>query len=203
MSASGVSDGGLTTTMLPAIRIGPRPRKARLVGEFQGTINAATPIGCRTMTTLPLGLGSSSSSPRATRSSSGTKLDPASWEHGHFLLPAVVTGVDHTFDIVTCEQFGPVIPILPFDDDDEAIGLANDSPFGLTSSVWTNDLERADRLARRIEAGSTFINVHRGGATGVDMPHGGFKESGLGRGHGVIALEGQFELHTISTHRPC
>jgi aldehyde dehydrogenase len=138
----------------------------------------------------------------ATVTTVGTKLDPDAWEHGHYLLPTVVTGADHSFDVVSCEQFGPVIPILPFDDEDEAIALANDSSFGLTSSIWTNDVPRAERLARRIEAGSTFINIHRGGATGVDMPHGGFKESGLGRSHGVVALEDQFELHTISSRRP-
>jgi aldehyde dehydrogenase len=138
----------------------------------------------------------------ATVTTVGSKLDPDVWKHGHYLLPTIVTGADHSFDVVSCEQFGPVIPILPFDDEAEAIALANDSDFGLTSSIWTNDLPRANRVARRIQAGSTFINVHRGGATGVDMPYGGMKESGLGRGHAVVALEEQFELHTISSRRP-
>jgi aldehyde dehydrogenase len=114
----------------------------------------------------------------------------------------VITDVGNEADVVRCEQFGPVIPIMPFDTEDEAIGLANDSQFGLAASVWTPDEERGFRLARRVQAGSTFINVHRRGASGVDMPFGGFKESGLGRGHGVVALEEQFELHTISSRRP-
>ena len=132
----------------------------------------------------------------------GRKLDDAAWERGHFVLPAIVTDVGHEADVVRCEQFGPVIPIMPFETEDEAVALANDSQFGLAASVWSPDEERAFRLARRIEAGSTFINIHRRGASGVDMPFGGFKESGLGRGHGVVALEEQFELHTISSRRP-
>jgi aldehyde dehydrogenase len=132
----------------------------------------------------------------------GRKLDDAAWERGNFLLPAVVTDVGQDADVVRCEQFGPVIPVIPFDTEDEAIALANDTNFGLAASVWTPDEERAFRLARRVQAGSTFINVHRRGASGVDMPFGGFKESGLGRGHGVVALEEQFELHTISSRRP-
>ena len=138
----------------------------------------------------------------ATVRTVGQRLDPASWDRGTFLLPAVVSDVDRSLDIVTCEQFGPAIPIMPFDDEDEAIALANDSQFGLSSSIWTVDEERALRLARRVEAGTTFINVHRRGASGIDMPFGGVKESGLGRSHGVIAFEEQLELHTISTRRP-
>ena len=123
-------------------------------------------------------------------------------EVGFFHLPTVITGVDHSFGIVEAEQFGPVIPIMPFDTVDDGIRLANDTKFGLASSIWTSDEDRGFELARRIEAGSTFINTHRPGSSGVDMPFGGFKESGLGRGHGVVALEEQFELHTLSSRRP-
>ena len=132
----------------------------------------------------------------------GSKLDEDAWPYGWYQLPAVVSDADQSYEVVKCEQFGPVIPILPFKTEDEAIVLANDNNYGLTSSVWTPDEERAWRLARRIQAGSTFINVHRRGASGVDMPYGGFKESGLGRGHGVVALEEQLEMHTLSTRRP-
>jgi aldehyde dehydrogenase len=132
----------------------------------------------------------------------GSKLEPAAWGRGHFHLPTVITDVDHSAKVVACEQFGPAIPIMPFDSIDEAIGLANDSEYGLAASIWTGDEERGFRLAREIEAGTTFVNTHRPGSSGVDMPFGGFKESGLGRGHGVVALEEQFELHTVSSRRP-
>jgi aldehyde dehydrogenase len=132
----------------------------------------------------------------------GRELDPSSWGKGCFHMPTVISDVDSTFQIVTCEQFGPAIPIMPFSSEDEAVALANNSEYGLASSIWTRDEDHGIALARRIEAGTTFINVHRAGASGIDMPFGGVKQSGVGRGHGVIALEEQFELHTISTRRP-
>jgi aldehyde dehydrogenase len=94
----------------------------------------------------------------------GKKLDADAWSHGWYQLPTVVSDADQSYEVVKCEQFGPVIPILPFRTEDEAIRMANDSNYGLTSSVWSHDEERAWRLARRIQAGSTFINVHRRGA---------------------------------------
>jgi aldehyde dehydrogenase len=138
----------------------------------------------------------------ATVTSVGERLDAATWDEGCFHLPTIVTDVDHGSRLVASEQFGPVIPILPFDSEDEAIAKANDTNFGLASSIWTADEARGFDLARRIEAGTTFINVHRLGASGPDMPFGGMKESGIGRGHGVISLEEQFEIQTLSTRRP-
>ena len=128
-------------------------------------------------------------------------IDDNQWGRGLFIAPHVVTEVDYNAPIVTCEQFGPVVPILPFDTEDEAVRLANDTEFGLASSVWTSDEDRGWKVARRIQAGSTFINAHAG-ASGVDMPFGGFKWSGVGRSHGIVALEEQFELQTVSTRQP-
>jgi len=125
-------------------------------------------------------------------------VSEAEWADGYFIRPHIATGVDHRDAVVSCEQFGPVIPIMPFADEDEAIRLANDSEFGLASSIWSADEDHAWDLARRIDAGTTFINTHAV-SSAVDMPFGGFKFSGLGRGHSVIGLEEQFELQTIST----
>ncbi|MBI4454349.1 MAG: aldehyde dehydrogenase family protein [Acidobacteria bacterium] len=122
------------------------------------------------------------------------------WKNGYFILPHIVTGVDHRHRVVTCEQFGPIIPIISFDTEEEAVRLANDSEFGLASSIWTEDIEHAWELARKIDAGTTFVNTHAV-ASAVDMPFGGFKWSGLGRSHGVIALEEQYELQTLSTRK--
>lgn len=132
----------------------------------------------------------------------GEQLDPSTWDRGYFHLPTVITGADQSSTVVRCEQFGPVVPILPFTAIEEGIALANDTEFGLAASIWTSDEDRGFSLARGIEAGTTFINTHRPGSSGVDMPFGGFKQSGLGRGHGTVALEEQFELHTLSTRRP-
>jgi aldehyde dehydrogenase len=124
----------------------------------------------------------------------GGKVDPAGWDDGNFMLPAVVTGARADAPIVAEEQFGPVVPVLAVDSDDAAIDAANASEYGLAASLWTEDVERAERLARRIEAGSVFINVHRVGASAIDMPFGGFKKSGLGRSHGAIAVEENTEV---------
>ena len=132
----------------------------------------------------------------------GRPLDKEAWPFGHFMLPTVVSELAHDSRLVQCEQFGPVAPIVLFDTEDEAIRLVNDSEYGLSSSLWTRDEERAFALAPRIEAGTTFINVHRRGASAVDMPFGGFKQSGIGRSHGVVAVEEQLELHTVSSRRP-
>lgn len=132
----------------------------------------------------------------------GMKLDESSWERGYFHMPTVITNVDHSYRVVQEEQFGPIVPVMPFSTIEEGVGLANDTNFGLAASIWTSDEDRGLTLAREIQAGTTFINTHRPGSSGVDMPFGGFKESGLGRGHGVVALEEQFELHTLSTRRP-
>lgn len=131
----------------------------------------------------------------------GTKGD-VEWDKGWFQLPTIVTSVGDEADIVTAEQFGPAIPIMPFDSVDEAIRRANRSSYGLASSIWTADEDRGLELALSIEAGTTFVNTHRPGSSAVDMPFGGIKESGIGRGHGVIAVEEQLELHTVSSRRP-
>jgi aldehyde dehydrogenase len=136
----------------------------------------------------------------ATVTTLGTKLDPDGWDGGYFLLPTVVTDLEPGAELVTCEQFGPVVPVLPFDEDDEVVDLANNSEFGLAASVWTEDREHALRVARRLECGSVFINVHRIGASDVSMPFGGFKGSGIGRGHGITALEACTELQTIADY---
>ena len=132
----------------------------------------------------------------------GTALDPNSWDMGWFHLPTVVTEIDQAADLVQTEQFGPVIPILRYGSIEQGIRLANDTSYGLASSIWTSDEERGFDLARLLEAGTTFVNTHRPGSSAVDMPFGGMKESGIGRGHGIVALDEQFELHTISSRRP-
>ncbi|GAA5210762.1 aldehyde dehydrogenase family protein [Streptomyces thinghirensis] len=131
----------------------------------------------------------------------GRKNDPSSWDRGYFMLPSVVTGIAPGAPLVTREQFGPIIPILPFDTEDEAISQANDSEFGLAASVWSEDVDHALALARRVEAGSVFVNTHRMGSSDQSMPFGGIKQSGLGRNHGMWAIEECTELQAIS-HRP-
>lgn len=121
----------------------------------------------------------------------------ADLERGQFIRPTIVTGLPHDHELVLDEQFAPIMPILPFDDEDEAIAEANRTEFGLASSVWSDDLDHAERVARRIEAGSTFINAHRLGASVPLTPFGGVKQSGIGRTHGHYSIEHCTEEHAI------
>jgi succinate-semialdehyde dehydrogenase/glutarate-semialdehyde dehydrogenase len=100
-----------------------------------------------------------------------------------FYAPAVLTNVTHDMRIMREEIFGPVIPIITVDSEEEAIQLANDSNFGLSASVWTLDREKGDRIARRIEAGSVWINDHMYSHGTCQCSWGGVKESGIGRAH--------------------
>ena len=101
-----------------------------------------------------------------------------------FYAPAVLTNVTHDMRIMREEVFGPVVPIVTVASEDEAIELANDSPFGLGASVWTDDREKGRRIARRIESGMVWINDHMYSHGAMQTPWGGVKESGLGRSHG-------------------
>jgi succinate-semialdehyde dehydrogenase/glutarate-semialdehyde dehydrogenase len=102
---------------------------------------------------------------------------------GNFYMPAVLTGVNHSMRIMKEEIFGPVLPIITVDSEEEAIDLANDSEFGLGASVWTADQERAGKIAERLECGNVWINDHMYSAGMCQCSWGGVKDSGLGRSH--------------------
>jgi succinate-semialdehyde dehydrogenase/glutarate-semialdehyde dehydrogenase len=110
--------------------------------------------------------------------------DPA----GLFYEPTVLTGVDHNMTIMRDETFGPVLPIMTFKTEEEAIKLANDSPYGLTASVWTKNITKGRRIAERIEAGTVMVNevVYTHGI--AQTPWGGVKDSGYGTTHGRAGL---------------
>ena len=103
--------------------------------------------------------------------------------NGAFYAPAVLTGVTHEMRIMREEIFGPVVPIVTVDSEDEAISLANDSEFGLGTSVWTLDRPKGERIARRIQSGMVWINDHMYSHGACQCSWGGVKDSGLGRAH--------------------
>lgn len=117
----------------------------------------------------------------------GRRPEGAPYEKGNFYLPTVLTEVDPGSRVMTEEVFGPAVPIVPVKDLDEAIALANNSIYGLGSSIWTRDLNRATRAAERLEAGYTWVNSVA--KIYDELPFGGFKQSGLGQEHGIEAID--------------
>ncbi len=107
---------------------------------------------------------------------------------GFFFEPTVITAVDHSFACVKEETFGPVLPIMTFKTDEEAIQLANDSHYGLTASVWSRNFKRARKIASKVRAGTVNINECTYTYALSQTPWGGIKESGFGRTHGIEGL---------------
>ncbi len=117
---------------------------------------------------------------------------------GYFQKPTLVLNADQNLTVVREEQFGPVLPIAKFKTEDDAIALANDSDFGLCSSVWSADAERAVAVSRQLEAGYTYLNNHGPMAQDGRGPFGGFKQSGVGRNLGYDGVLAFAEPHSIS-----
>jgi acyl-CoA reductase-like NAD-dependent aldehyde dehydrogenase len=107
---------------------------------------------------------------------------------GWFHQPTVVTKVDHSMELMTEETFGPVLPIMTFKTDDEAVALANDSIYGLTAAVFTSDMRRGREIAERIDAGTVMVNEVVYTHAVAQTPWGGVKQSGYGRTHGRLGL---------------
>jgi acyl-CoA reductase-like NAD-dependent aldehyde dehydrogenase len=112
----------------------------------------------------------------------GPGLDP-----GFFVEPTVFADVRSTMEIAQEEVFGPVLAVIPFDDEDDALRIANGTRYGLAAGVWTESLPRALRMTRALQAGQIWVNTYR--ALAVQVPFGGFKESGFGREKGEQALD--------------
>jgi acyl-CoA reductase-like NAD-dependent aldehyde dehydrogenase len=107
---------------------------------------------------------------------------------GDFYEPTLLVDVDHTMDCMTEETFGPTLPVMKVRDADEAVRLANDSQYGLQASVWTKDTTKGERLARMIEAGVVTVNDAQINYVALELPMGGWKESGLGSRHGADGI---------------
>ncbi len=131
----------------------------------------------------------------ATLVTGGKRLDP-----GYFYAPTLLTNVDPDSEIAQQEIFGPVLAVITFDDDDDAVRIANNSIYGLAGAVFSADQDRALAVARRIRAGS--FSVNGGNYFSADAPFGGFKQSGVGREMGVAGLEEFLERKTFATPAP-
>jgi phenylacetaldehyde dehydrogenase len=114
---------------------------------------------------------------------------------GYYVKPTVMADVKGSMRVVQEEIFGPVVVAQRFDELDEVAALANDTPYGLSASIWSNDLRAVHRLVPKIRAGTVWVNTH--GPVDANMPFGGFKHSGIGREHGRVGIEMYTEVKSV------
>ncbi|WP_182909182.1 aldehyde dehydrogenase [Microbispora sp. H13382] len=125
----------------------------------------------------------------------GRRASGPGLEQGFFVQPTIFTDVTPDMPLAQEEVFGPVLAVLPFDDEDEAIAIANNSRYGLAAAVWTRDVDRAVRCTRALDVGTVWVNCYR--AAGVQAPSGGVKDSGFGRERGEEALDDYLTVKNV------
>ena len=114
---------------------------------------------------------------------------------GWFVEPTIFTNVKNDMRIAREEVFGPILTVIPFDTDDEAIDIANDTPYGLAAAIWTSSIERTVKLPKRLEAGTVWVNAYR--VVSYLAPFGGYKSSGLGRENGLESIKEYLEVKSV------
>ena len=120
---------------------------------------------------------------------------PQGLEKGYFVKPTAFADVNNNMQIARTEIFGPVLSIIPFESEEEAISIANDTPYGLLNFIQTQDQKKANRVARKLRSGMVDIN---GAGLAPDAPFGGYKHSGIGREAGILGLEEYLEVKAVS-----
>ena len=127
----------------------------------------------------------------------GGDQPPEGIDKGFYVRPTLFGNVDNSMKIAREEIFGPVLVVIPYEDDEDAIRIANDSEYGLAGFILSNSLERSVAVARRLRAGS--IGLNGTAPYGVDTPFGGYKSSGIGRQNGVVGFEQYLEVKSVAS----
>jgi acyl-CoA reductase-like NAD-dependent aldehyde dehydrogenase len=131
----------------------------------------------------------------------GVPLDASTWDEGYFLRPRLVLDAEQSDELVSVEQFGPLLPLVSYDSDEQALAFANDSEYGLGGSVWSADVERATALAQRLETGVSFVNAHvQSDEAHRFMPFGGVKQSGIGWENSPAGIAEYLQFHSVDIH---
>lgn len=125
----------------------------------------------------------------------GRRANPDAFPNGYFFSPTILSNVAPDSFIAQNEVFGPVLSVIPFEDEEEAIAIANGTPYGLAAGVWTLDIRRAHRMARQLQAGTVWINMYR--AMTFNSPFGGYKSSGIGRQNGIEAMDQYLQTKSV------
>jgi len=139
------------------------------------------PLNNRMQYERVLDLSAAARAAGAVLTTAGSREPGLNWDGGYFIQPAIATEVDDSMELVAEEQFGPVIPLLRYRNEDEALDRANDSEYGLSGSVWGGDIDRAFAVSRGLSAGMVSVNAHGFGSLDPTQSFGGVKQSGLGR----------------------
>jgi len=175
--------------------------KARALRNERPTGPGATEVGALTLASQVETVREHVEDARAKGARIVAGGDPDPSRPGWWYPPTVLVDVDHSMSAMTEETFGPTLPIMKVADVEEAIRLANDSPYGLMASVFTRDMAKGEQIARRLQAGTVHVNEALVGYTALEAPMGGWKDSGLGARHGAAGIRKYTQSQTLVLSR--
>ncbi len=125
--------------------------------------------------------------------------DRPTFDRGHFMQPTVVSDIAEDAPLMAEEQFCPAVPVATYRDVDDAIARANATVYGFGGSIWSRDIARASGLARRLQAGTVFVNTHGTESVNRKLPYGGIKQSGIGRRAGIEGVREYLQVQALAT----